>query len=90
MNHQQRIDLLRIGKFLLAVIIVAGLTTHIYQSNNKEIWLLDYIIPNKTAARVTGVLLLFYAFKLCLGTNNFVTRIIGNIFASIKMSAKNN
>lgn len=90
MNNQKRIDLLKIGKFILAVIIVAGLTTHIYQSNNEEIWLLDYIIPNKTTARVTGVLLLFYSFKLCLGANNFVTRVIGNVFASIKMSAKNN
>lgn len=85
MNNQQRIHLLQIGKFLLAAIIVAGLTTHIYQSDSKEIWLLDYIIPNKTAARATGVLLLFYSFKLCLGANNFVTRIIGNVFASIKM-----
>ena len=90
MNHQQRIDLLRIGKFLLALIIILALTTHIYQSNTEEIWLLDYMIPNKTAARVTGALLLFYAFKLCLGTDNFVTRIIGNTFTSIKMLWKNN
>lgn len=90
MNHQQRIDLLHIGKFLLALIIILALTTHIYQSNNQDIWLLDYMIPNKTAARVTGALLLFYAFKLCLGTDNFLTRIIGNIFALIRMLGKNN
>lgn len=90
MNYQPKIDLLRIGKFLLAVILVTALTTHIYQTNTKEIWLLDYIIPNKAAARITGVLLLFYAFKLCIGANNFVTRIIGSVFDSIKMSVKNN
>jgi hypothetical protein len=89
MNHQQKIELFRIGKFLLAVLIVTALTTHIYESDSTETWLLDYIISNKTAARVTGFLLLLYAFQLCLGANNCVARITGNPFTFLKMHKKN-